>query len=115
MPHVLQLWRWTVVAAEKTQVTPWRTLLLRSSSSSQEALSELREKLPSNDYVETLYDFSSPVAAFDPEVFLLDFCCCSAFDCVIFRDDCSRQWITQKSTRLSFIHLKAPLMFSCTF
>ena len=45
------MWRWTVIAAEKTQ----------------EALSELRDKLPSTEYIETLYDFSSPVAAFDAE------------------------------------------------
>lgn len=74
VPHVSQLWRWTVVAAEKTQVTPRRMQVacpLRSLSLSQEVLSELREKLPSNDYIEILYDFSSPVAAFDAEVLFI--------------------------------------------
>jgi hypothetical protein len=34
----------------------------------QEVFAELREKLPSNDYIEVLYDFSSPAAAIDQQV-----------------------------------------------
>jgi len=55
----LQLWRWTVVAAEKTHVRTMLPAAPRISAALlciQEVFAELREKLPSNDYIEVLYD-----------------------------------------------------------